>query len=73
MLVPFSWTPPPADYEPGEEDEDLVAELCEIESGLSDWEVEFVDSIARHLENFGTLTTRQRTKAEQIARKMRNR
>lgn len=47
-------------------DMELVDELCEIEEGLSDWEVEFVDSIAKALRRYGSLTPPQRVKAEQV-------
>jgi len=26
---------------------DLVADLCELEEGLTEWEVEFIDALAR--------------------------
>lgn len=47
-------------------DRELVEELNEIESGLSDWEVEFIESINDWLDNHGGLTVDQRKKAEQI-------
>jgi hypothetical protein len=51
-----------------EEDRDLVEELCAIEDGLSDWEVEFVESISKWvLEEKRVLTARQRETAERIA------
>ena len=45
------------------ENEDLIEALCEIEEGLTEWEVEFVDSISK--QNY-ELTTRQREIAERI-------
>lgn len=47
-------------------DQELVEELCEIDHGLSDWEVGFVDSLSRWLDENDSLTDRQREKAEQI-------
>lgn len=50
-------------------DEDLVKGLCEIESGLTDWEVKFVDSVAsRILDRRIELTDKQRNIAERIYR-----
>lgn len=48
-----------------DEDRELVAELCEIESGLTEWEVDFVDDIARVVDT-RPLSERQRAKARQI-------
>lgn len=56
-------------------DRELVEALCEIDDGLTEWEVEFVDSLARHLAisrhmvRSWTLTYMQRVKALQIAEK----
>lgn len=51
-------------------DEDLVRELCDIESGLSDWEVEFVENVARRvLDEHLSLSPRQRETAEKIKEK----
>jgi len=48
-------------------DEDLVEALCEIESGLSSWEEDFVESVASWVKDQGrSLTPPQRKKAEQI-------
>ena len=49
-----------------EEDNELVESLCEIDEGLSEWEVEFVESLSKWLEWNATLTAKQRTKALQI-------
>lgn len=49
------------------DDRKLADELCEIEWGLTDWEVEFVESIARQVhDDKRALTPDQRKKAEQI-------
>lgn len=48
-------------------DEEICRELCEIEDGLSEWEVDFVDSINKQNSQDGkSLTGRQRKKAEEI-------
>ena len=47
-------------------DAELVEELCEIEDGFSEWEVEFVESIAKWMEDHDSLTDGQRQKADQI-------
>ena len=43
-------------------DRELIEELCEIEEGLTGWEVEFVESVSRRY----SLSDRQRAKAEEI-------
>ena len=48
------------------EDRRLVARLCALDSGLSDWEVSFVDSLSKRVEGGLTLTDRQRERALQI-------
>lgn len=52
-------------------DRHLVTELCRVEEGLTQWEVEFVDRLGREMRAQGDrwqgLSSRQRTKAEQIA------
>lgn len=53
------------------EDADLVEELLDIESGLTEWEVEFVESLARWMDNHSSLTYKQRSKAEDIAQRIR--
>lgn len=54
------------------EDEAIVRELCDIESGLSSWELDFVESVARQVEDRGrSLTPSQRQKAEQILDRIR--
>jgi len=47
-------------------DQELVDALCDIEEGLSEWEVEFVDSLSKWMDDVGELTGPQRRKAEQI-------
>ena len=50
-----------------DQDKDLVDELCAIEHGLSDWEMDFVDSIDNWVvKQKKTLTTNQRNTAEKI-------
>lgn len=45
----------------------LVDTLCNIESGLTDWEVNFVEDVARKVHDRGEiLRPDQRRKAEQI-------
>lgn len=48
------------------EDAKLVDDLCAIESGLSDWEVGFVESLAKQIEVGRKLSDKQRAKAEKI-------
>ncbi len=43
-----------------------MEELCEIESGLDDYEVKFVDDVTKKVEAGSSLTKRQRAKAEKI-------
>lgn len=48
---------------------ELLKELAELEDGLTDWEVKFVDGLARQLEALGPdfrLTETQILKIEQI-------
>lgn len=48
-------------------DRELVQYLCDIEEGLTDWEVRFVESISKHvLEQGESLSPTQRHKAEEI-------
>jgi hypothetical protein len=49
-------------------DKDLMDSLCEIEDGLSEWEVERVDEWAKVLDKGGILSRGQRAKAEEIFR-----
>lgn len=53
--------------DPARQDRQLVRELTEIESGLTDWEEQFVEDIADKVLGKGwMLTPKQREKAEQI-------
>ena len=48
-------------------DGELIKALCDIEAGLSNWEVEFVESLCVWLEDEGRpLTAKQRDKAIEI-------
>jgi len=47
-------------------DQDLVQRLCDIESGLSEWEMNFVDSLVNWLKTNTSLTKNQRKKAEEV-------
>lgn len=49
-----------------ETDLGLVDDANDIESGMNDWEVEFVESLNRYLEMHATLTELQRNKLKQI-------
>jgi len=46
-------------------DRDLVDELCDIDRGLSDWEMDFADSLAK-IDGRWPLSTGQRSKAIEI-------
>ena len=50
-------------------DQRFVARLIEIERGLTDWEVDFIESLSRRVET-QTLTDRQRERAEAIANRL---
>ena len=55
--------------DPGElTDTELMESLCEIDDGLSEWEVERVDEWAKHVSKGGILSRGQRAKAEEIFR-----
>lgn len=48
-------------------DRELVDALCDIESGLTDWEVNFVEDVATQIiDNKQLLSEAQLKKAEQI-------
>ena len=53
-------------------DSDLVAEILDAETGLTDWEIEFAENCHRIAEKH-YLTDRQRTKAIEIIRRLRDR
>lgn len=51
-------------------DKELVEALCEIDSGLSGWELTFTESITQQVAEFGEgLSTAQRNKAEEILKR----
>lgn len=50
-----------------EEDLDLVQSLLDIEESLTDWEIEFAESISKRIDTWDRLTDKQREKAESIA------
>ena len=47
-------------------DKELLDQLCDIEHGLTDWEVGFVDSVSRWVDDRPYLTVTQRQKAQEI-------
>ena len=48
-------------------DRELVDELCAISYGLTEWEMSFIDSIAKHVhDDKRVLSEDQRKKAEEI-------
>ena len=49
-----------------ETDLDAVKDANAIEDGLSEWEVEFIESLNRWLSTNDTLTQKQRAKLEDI-------
>lgn len=53
-------------------DRDLLEEACDIESGLSSWEVDFIEDLSRRLprDPISVLTDRQRAKVIQILRRV---
>jgi hypothetical protein len=51
-------------------DKELVDTLCEIDRGLSDWEVDFVESIAKQVEQHRSLSEKQRAIANRIMSKL---
>ena len=51
-------------------DQELVRELCDIDSGLSAWEVEFTESVAKQVES-RPLSDKQREVVERILRRAR--
>jgi len=44
----------------------MIVELADLEEGLDDWEVGFVDDMARAVERGDPMTRRQRDKAREI-------
>lgn len=50
-----------------ERDEELVEQLLDVESGLTEWEVDFIDNLGRQvIDQQRELSEKQRAKAEQI-------
>lgn len=57
-----------------ETDQELVDELCDVEDGLTEWEIEFADSLAKHLDTPGnTLSLKRRATLERIVLRCRKR
>lgn len=50
-----------------------VCELLDLEQGLSDWEVGFIESIVEHLEQGSLLTEKQKAKLEDIQDRVEDR
>lgn len=48
-------------------DDELTSRLADIDSGLSSWETEFVDSIRKQVKQGRSLSKKQREIAERIA------
>lgn len=54
-----------------EDDKRLVDELCAIEDGLSEWEVEFTESVSRWvIDDRRLLTDKQRATVERILERL---
>lgn len=51
-------------------DDELIGRLCEIEAGLTAWEVDRIEEWARLVEAGGELTERQREVCEEILRRL---
>lgn len=49
-----------------DDDRLLTDKLCDIDEGLNEWEVNFVESIAKQTERGEILTPAQREKANEI-------
>lgn len=56
-----------------QDDRKLVQELLDIEEGLTDWEVEFAESVSRWLDTRERLTDAQRRKVEAILARIERR
>ena len=52
-------------------DAKLVAELCDIDEGLTRWELGFVESLAKQIENGRALSDKQREVATRILERLR--
>lgn len=58
---------------PSEEERSIVRDLCRIESGLTDWELRFVESVAKRVQTDGLpLSLKQMEIAERILREKGN-
>ena len=51
-------------------DADLVKALLDVEEGLTGWELDFADSIAKQVEAGRELSDKQREKIEQILERL---
>lgn len=56
-----------ADWIDDAPDKELVEALCDVEEGLTAWEMEFAESLSKQ---GGSLSPKQRAKAEQILRRL---
>ncbi len=52
-------------------DRDLVDRLCDVDHGLTDWEVRFCDDVAARVKDDGlALTLRQGAKVSEILKRL---
>ena len=51
-------------------DQELIDEMLDAESGLSEWEMNFADSCDRYIKEHSNLTPKQRNIARQVARRL---
>lgn len=51
------------------EQDDKIKDLCAIEEGLDDWELDFVESVAKQYEDNGSLSDRQWEFVDKILKK----
>lgn len=51
-------------------DGEIIEDLLSVETGLTDWEVGFVESIAESFDQYKSLTDLQRKKAEEILERL---
>ena len=49
-------------------DRELIEELLDVGSGLTDWEIEFAEACQNHLDDEGSLTRERREMAKEIVR-----
>ena len=52
------------------DDEVLVGDLCAIEDGLTGWELDFCESVAKQVTAGRTLTDKQRDKINSILERL---